>query len=117
MKTEKTMRETEFGARRMLDQSRKVHRDARSLERSVEVLFTDAESALRQNLAESPYATLGIAAGIGFVVAGGLGGRLAIGLAAITGRALVSVALQSAVVGVLGSHEPKQMPEEMMEDA
>lgn len=106
-----------FGARRVFDQTRKIRDEARSLENSVETLFTEAESALRQSLAESPYTTLGIAAGVGFVVAGGLGGRLTLGLAALTGRALAGMALQKALAGVLGSREREYTPEGMMEDA
>lgn len=57
---------------------------------SAKEAYGAADEFLAQTAAEKPYVLLGAAAGLGFVLAGGLASRLTIGIAGVAGR-LVAV--------------------------
>ena len=88
-------------AGRFLEHGRQVHRDARSLGDSVEGMLSDAQALVLGGLDRSPYTTLGAAAAFGFVVGGGLSGRLLPSIALASGRAIASAALQGALLRML----------------
>lgn len=95
-------------AARLVEHGRQVGQRALSFGDSVESLLCEAEAFVRGGLQRNPYATLGAAAAVGFVVAGGLGGRLLGTIALISGRAFAGAALQSAVIRALvpaGDHD------------
>ncbi|MCB9729760.1 MAG: hypothetical protein H6744_05650 [Deltaproteobacteria bacterium] len=76
--------------------TRVVAGDAQRLQGSVEHLASDVTSQVREAVTARPYASIGVAAGIGFVLAGGLSTSLArtafrIGTRIALTRALASV--------------------------
>ncbi|MCB1155425.1 hypothetical protein KDL45_17325 [bacterium] len=63
--------------RRLYDESVAVKENARDFHDSLNQMADDAWETVFSNLENHPYRTLGIAAGIGFVLAGGLASTLA----------------------------------------
>jgi ElaB/YqjD/DUF883 family membrane-anchored ribosome-binding protein len=62
---------------------------------ALESLYTQASHQLQQTVQERPYVALGVAAGIGFVLGGGL--------RSVTGRYLIRTTAQLVVPGVLAA--------------
>jgi ElaB/YqjD/DUF883 family membrane-anchored ribosome-binding protein len=62
---------------------------------ALESLYTQASHQLQQTVHERPYVALGVAAGIGFVLGGGL--------RSVTGRYLIRTTAQLVVPGVLAA--------------
>lgn len=62
---------------------------------ALETLYTQASRELQHTVQERPYVALGVAAGIGFVLGGGL--------RSVTGRYLIRTTAQLVVPGVLAA--------------
>jgi len=62
---------------------------------AIETLYTQASRELQHTVQERPYVALGVAAGIGFVLGGGL--------RSVTGRYLLRTTAQLVVPGVLAA--------------
>jgi len=58
------------------DHCRQIHHDAHALAAAVQGAADDLERYLTEQVEERPYTTLGVAAGVGFVLGGGLRSRL-----------------------------------------
>lgn len=94
-------------ASRLMEQGRRVQQSAQTFGNSLEGLLSEAEAYVRDNLERRPYASLGAAAGAGFVVGGGLSARLLMTVAMMSTRALAFTAVQAALLrGIGGDAEP-----------
>jgi len=62
---------------------------------AIETLYTQASREIQHTVQERPYVALGVAAGIGFVLGGGL--------RSVTGRYLIRTTAQLVVPGVLAA--------------
>lgn len=94
-------------ASRLMDQGRRVQQSAQAFGNSLEDLLSEAETYVRDNIERRPYATLGAAAGVGFVVGGGVSARLLLTLAMMSTRALAFTAVQAALLrGIGGDTKP-----------
>lgn len=76
-------------ARDLVEQGQRIHEDVASLATAVRKMAHGWEALLRDRLERQPYATLAVAAGVGYVLGGGIpsgvlrllvgvGGRLAV---------------------------------------
>ena len=74
------------------DEMQKAWTDATS---AIETLYTQASAKLQETVQERPYVALAAAAGIGFVLGGGL--------RSVTGRFLLRTTAQLVVPGVLAT--------------
>ncbi len=83
--------------RSIADHSRRIHRDAAMLAAEVQGTTADLEHYLTDQVERRPYRTLGVAAGIGYVLGGGLRSRLT--AVVLTAAARVAVALVAREVG------------------
>jgi ElaB/YqjD/DUF883 family membrane-anchored ribosome-binding protein len=63
-------------ARSLGDHCRRIHDDAHALAAAVQEATDDLERYLTEQVEERPYAALGVAAGVGYVLGGGLRSRL-----------------------------------------
>ncbi len=76
-------------ARELVEQGKRIEQELASLAEAARHAAEGWESALRERLERNPYATLAIAAGIGYVLGGGLPTSLVrIGFA-LSGRAVI----------------------------
>ena len=64
------------GQRSLGDLGRQIHQDAHALAAAVQDAADDLERYLTEQVEQRPYITLGVAAGVGFVLGGGLRARL-----------------------------------------
>jgi len=64
------------GGKTITEQGRDVREQAHALSESVRDLMGEVTHEIERQMRERPYMTLGVAAGIGFVLGGGLGPRL-----------------------------------------
>ena len=64
------------GQRSLGDHGRQIHHDAHALAAAVQEAAHDLERYLSEQVEERPYAALGVAAGVGYVLGGGLRSRL-----------------------------------------
>lgn len=64
------------GRRSFGDHGRQIHHDVHALAAAVQEAADDLEGYLTAQVEERPYTTLGVAAGVGFVLGGGLRSRL-----------------------------------------
>lgn len=81
------------------ERSREVRDQATALSKSVQTAVKDIDQVLERQMVERPYAVLGIAAGVGFVLGGGLSPmifRRALGLG-------TKLAIDLALAGALGA--------------
>ena len=79
------------------DHCRQIHHDAHALAAAVQGAADDLERYLTEQVEERPYATLGVAVGVGYVLGGGLRSRLtAVLLNAATRLAMAVAARQFA---------------------
>lgn len=85
------------GRRSIGEHGRRIHRDAAALAAEVQGTTADLEHYLTEQVARRPYRTLGVAAGIGYVVGGGLRSRLT--AVVLTTLARVAVALVARELG------------------
>jgi len=81
-------------ATRILETGRSIQEDAQALANTVNSATREVSSYLSQQLAERPYAALGVAAGVGFVLGGGLSARIASSLLTQGGRMLAASMIQ-----------------------
>jgi hypothetical protein len=63
-------------ARSLGDHCRRIHHEAHALAAAVQEATDDLERSLIEQVEERPYTTLGVAAGVGYVLGGGLRSRL-----------------------------------------
>jgi ElaB/YqjD/DUF883 family membrane-anchored ribosome-binding protein len=63
-------------ARSLGDHCRRIHHDAQALAIAVQEATDELERFLTEQVEERPYTTLGVAAGVGYVLGGGLRSRL-----------------------------------------
>jgi len=68
--------------------------DAEAVVTSVQVAARDAETFVRTQTTQRPYVSLGVAAGVGFVLGGGLSPKLTATLLGLGGRILVNAVLR-----------------------
>lgn len=93
------------------DHGRRLRRDAVALAAEVRSATADLERYLTEEVRRRPYGTLGAAAGIGYVLGGGLSARLTAVLLGTAGRvatALVARELGSWLVGSGSAPVPGQ---------
>jgi len=79
------------------DHCREIYHDAHALAAAVQEATDDLERYLTEQVEERPYTTLGVAAGLGYVLGGGLRSRLtAVLLGAATRLAMALAARELA---------------------
>jgi ElaB/YqjD/DUF883 family membrane-anchored ribosome-binding protein len=76
-------------ARQLVEQGERVGQELASLAETARHAAEGWEDALRERLERQPYATLAVAAGIGYVLGGGVPTGLLRVLFALSGRALI----------------------------
>jgi hypothetical protein len=86
---------------RLQQRSAQVRREVSGLTSEVEGAFTDLERLVREQLEQRPYATLGAATGLGYVLGGGLPVALGRLLFAVGGR-MAFVAMAQKITAGLG---------------
>ncbi len=64
------------GQRSLGDHGRQIHHDVHALAAAVQDAADDLERYVTEQVHRRPYSTLGVAAGVGFVLGGGLRSRL-----------------------------------------
>ena len=84
----------------ILARGREVLNEARTLASSLEEAYDEIEEYLREQMEQRPYATLGAAAGIGYILGGGLPSRLTGLLVSLGTRAAFTMAIQQLAPGV-----------------
>jgi ElaB/YqjD/DUF883 family membrane-anchored ribosome-binding protein len=90
---------------RLFERGRQVEHDAQSFVANLEGLVSDAEQLLRTRLQTQPYATLGIAAGAGFVLGGGVTLGVLATVARLGTRMATAAMLQTTLARVLSGFE------------
>lgn len=101
------MNEHEQGAEhknRIVEHTRHVREDAQALAGSLSEAAEEAADYLRVQLQERPYVALGVAAGVGYVLGGGLPSRL-------TGM-LLGVGARLALASVTGAYAVQAVAED-----
>jgi hypothetical protein len=84
-------------ARSLGDHGRQIHHDAHALAAAVREATDDLERYLTEHVEQRPYTILGVAAGVGYVLGGGLRSRLtAVLLGAATRFAMALAARELA---------------------
>jgi ElaB/YqjD/DUF883 family membrane-anchored ribosome-binding protein len=81
--------------RKAQDTGTEIQRSWSDASSAIETLYTQASRELQHTVKERPYVALGVAAGIGFVLGGGL--------RSVTGRYLIRTTAQLVVPGVLAA--------------
>jgi DUF883 C-terminal glycine zipper region len=85
------------GQRSFGDHGRQIHDDVHALADAVQDAADDLDRYLTEQVEERPYTTLGVAAGVGFVLGGGLRSRLtAVLLGTVTRLAMALAARELA---------------------
>ena len=79
------------------DHGRRIRRDAAALAAEVRSTTADLERYLTEEVRRRPYGTLGVAAGIGYVLGGGLSARMTVVLLGTASR--VATALVARAIG------------------
>ena len=74
------------------DHSRQIHHNAAALAAEVRDTTADLERYLTDQVKRRPYSTLGVAAGIGYVLGGGLSSRLTVVLLGVAMRLATALA-------------------------
>ena len=80
------------GHRSIGDHGRQIHQDAHALAAALRDAADDLERYLTEQVEERPYTTLGVAAGVGFVLGGGLRSRLTVVLLGAATRLATALA-------------------------
>jgi ElaB/YqjD/DUF883 family membrane-anchored ribosome-binding protein len=88
------------GQRSLGDHGRQIHHDVHALAAAVQEADADLERYLTAQLEERPYTTLGVAAGVGFVLGGGLRARLTAVLFGAATRLAMAVAARELAARV-----------------
>ena len=88
------------GQRSLGDHGRQIHHDAHALAAAVQDAADDLERYFTEQVEERPYTTLGVAAGVGFVLGGGLRSRLAAVLFGAATRLAMAVAARELAARV-----------------
>ena len=86
------------GARTLGDHGRHIHHEVHALAAAVQDATNDVERYLTEQVRRRPYGTLGVAAGVGYVLGGGLSSRLTAVLLGTATR--VTMALVARELGV-----------------
>jgi len=76
------------------ERSDQIQRGARDVVSAMDDLIVDVERSVRRQLEERPYATLSVAAGVGYVLGGGLASRLTSAALSIATRLATAVIAQ-----------------------
>jgi len=84
-------------ARRVFDETRELRREIGELIATAERILGETEAVLRSELARRPYLTLGVAAGAGYVLGGGVPSRVARWAAGVGMRVLLMSLVQEIV--------------------
>lgn len=74
------------------DHCRQIHHDAHALAAAVQDATNDLEGYLTDQMDRRPYVTLGVAAGVGYVLGGGLRSRLTAVVLGAAARVALAVA-------------------------
>ena len=83
------------GQRSFGDHGRQIHHDVHALAAAVQDAADDLERYLTERVEERPYTTLGVAAGVGFVLGGGLRARLTAMLFGTATRLAMALAVRA----------------------
>ncbi len=67
--------EVDLGAKALFDSTRRMQGHAGALAKEIGSVITDARRFLEKSVEENPATTLGVAAGAGYIIAGGLSSR------------------------------------------
>jgi len=89
--------------RRFEDSGKRVCREARAFGNALQEAIVDLEGTLREQLEQRPYVTLATAAGLGYVLGGGLASRFSKVLLNLGTRLAVAVMLRE-LTGEIGAH-------------
>jgi len=88
------------GPRSLGDHGRQIQHDVHALAAAVQDAAADLERYLTAQVEERPYTTLGVAAGVGFVLGGGLRARMTAVLVGAATRLAMAVAARELAARV-----------------
>jgi ElaB/YqjD/DUF883 family membrane-anchored ribosome-binding protein len=88
-------------ARSLGDHRREIYNDAQTLTSAVRSATDDLERYLTDQVNRRPYSTLGVAAGVGYVLGGGLRSRLTAVLLGVATRLAVALAARELATRLL----------------
>ena len=95
-------------AQRLYEHGRQIRREAQVLTTTVEHAAEDISAFLRQQTTESPYRTLAAAAGVGFIIGGGLASRMTKVLLGVGGRVVMAMVVRELTAALEPSaRQPK----------
>ena len=89
------------GPRSLGDHCRQIHHDAHALAAAVQEASDEVERYLTEQVKERPYTTLGVAAGVGYVLGGGLRSRVTAVLLGAATRLAMALAARELAARVL----------------
>lgn len=107
-------------ARSLADHGRQIQHDAHALAAAVQDATAGFEGYLTEQVTRRPYSTLGVAAGIGYALGGGLSSRLTavlLGAATRLAMALAARQLEARLVPVGSASVQNQSPENVLRAA
>jgi ElaB/YqjD/DUF883 family membrane-anchored ribosome-binding protein len=99
--------------RSLADFGRQIQYDTRALTATVQDATAGLESYLTAQVARHPYETLGIGAGIGYVLGGGLSSRLTVALFGTATRLAMALAARELGARLLPSRPPSPAQHEL----
>ena len=105
------MDESRSHAQRLWRSTQQARDEANALVGALEEMANEAETLVQEEVNKHPYTTVAAAAGVGFVLGGGLATRLTQMLIGIAGRVAIAVAVRE-VSNVLGSSDRAAVPVE-----
>ena len=88
------------GQRSLGDHGRQIQHDVHALAAAVQEAADDVERYITEQVEERPYTTLGVAAGVGFILGGGLRARLTAVLLGTATRLAMAVAARELAARV-----------------
>ena len=88
-------------SRSLGDHGRQIYHDAATLAAEVRGTTADLERYLIEQVEERPYTTLGVAAGVGYVLGGGLSSRLTVVLLGAATRLVTVLAVRELGARIL----------------
>lgn len=88
------------------DHARQIRHDATTLVGELQRTAADVENYLTESVRQRPYATLSVAAGLGYVIGGGLATRFTVVLLGVATRLATAVAMRE----VVARHQPSPVP-------
>lgn len=95
------------------DHGRQIHQDAEALVETLRDATDGAQRYLATQIERQPFTTLGVAAGVGYVLGGGLGSRLTVLLLGAAARLTAALVARELGTRILQSDSASTSKEEL----